>query len=142
MAREETFAPTKNEKRKTRDASQELNSAELLSQFFSGTQFHFLEEAFFLLTRRRFISEMELIQNGETTVSYFQCDQIGRFFGPGQLFEAMGIINLPKSLTFLGNFCKGVKIFNFSSEIIFGQLLKTFGDFLLVTLVTSQTHGP
>ena len=77
---------------------------------------------------------MELIQNGETTVSYFQCDQIGRFFGPGQLFEAMGIINLPKSLTFLGNFCKGVKIFNFSSEIIFGQLLKTFGDFLLVTL--------
>ena len=27
-------------------------------------------------------------------------------------------------------FCKGVKIFNFSSEISFGQLLLTFGIFL------------
>ena len=34
----------------------------------------------------------------------------------------------------LGNFCKGVKIFNFSCEINFGQLQYTFGDFLLVTL--------
>ena len=31
-------------------------------------------------------------------------------------------INLPKSSTFLGNFCKGVKIYHFSSEIIFVQL--------------------
>ena len=31
--------------------------------------------------------------------------------------------------------CKRVKIFNCSSEIIFGQLLWTFGDFFLVTLV-------
>ena len=30
---------------------------------------------------------------------------------------------LSKSPTFLGNFCKGIKIFPFSSEIIFGQLL-------------------
>ena len=36
---------------------------------------------------------------------------------------------LPKSPTFLGNFCKVVKIYHFSSEIIFGQLLQTFGDF-------------
>ena len=33
-------------------------------------------------------------------------------------------ISLPKFPTFLGNFCKGVKIFNFSSEII----LATFVD--------------
>ena len=33
-----------------------------------------------------------------------------------------------------GNFCKGVKIYPFSSEIIFGQRLYTFGDFLLVTV--------
>ena len=32
--------------------------------------------------------------------------------------------------------CKGVKIYHFSSEIIFGQLLKTFGTYFLVTLVT------
>ena len=41
----------------------------------------------------------------------------------GQLFKTCGTIGLPKSLAFLGNFCKGVKIFNFSSDIIFGQLL-------------------
>ena len=34
-----------------------------------------------------------------------------------------------------GIFCKGVKIYHFSSEIIFGQVLKTFGDFFLVTLI-------
>ena len=38
-------------------------------------------------------------------------------------------INLPKSPTFLTNFCKCVNIIHFSSEIIFGQLLLTFGDF-------------
>ena len=32
-------------------------------------------------------------------------------------------MNLPKSPTFLGIYCQGVKIYNFSSEIIFGQLL-------------------
>ena len=45
------------------------------------------------------------------------------------------IIDLPKSLTFLGIFCKGVKIYHFSGEIIFGQLLQTFGNFFLVTLL-------
>ena len=38
-------------------------------------------------------------------------------------------INLPKSPKILGNFCKGVKIFNFSRNIIFGELLRTFVDF-------------
>ena len=41
----------------------------------------------------------------------------------------LATINLPKSLTFLRNFCKGVKIYHFSSKIIFGQVLLTFGDF-------------
>ena len=52
----------------------------------------------------------------------------------GNFFKPLATINLPKSLTFLGNFCKGVNIYQFSSEIIFGQLLQTFGDFYLVTL--------
>ena len=34
----------------------------------------------------------------------------------------------------LGNFCMGVKSYHFCSEIIFGQLLQTFGNFFLVTL--------
>ena len=54
----------------------------------------------------------------------------------GQLLKPLTTINLPKSPTFLGNFCKGVKIFNFSSEIFLEQLL-TFGDFFLVTLASS-----
>ena len=49
-----------------------------------------------------------------------QCDQIGRFIG---LWATLATINLSKSPTFLGNFCKDVKINHFSSEIIFGQLL-------------------
>ena len=50
--------------------------------------------------------------------------QIERFIGLwGNFSKPLATINLPKSATFLGNFCKGVQIFNFSSEIIFGQLL-------------------
>ena len=41
----------------------------------------------------------------------------------GNFLKPLATIILPKSPTFLGNSCKGVKIFNFSSEIIFGQLL-------------------
>ena len=40
-----------------------------------------------------------------------------------KFLKALATINLPKSPTFFGNFCEGVKIYNFSSEIIFGQLL-------------------
>ena len=41
----------------------------------------------------------------------------------GNHLKPLAIINSPKSLTFLGNFCKGVKIIHFFSKIIFGQLL-------------------
>ena len=44
----------------------------------------------------------------------------------GQLLKPLATINLPKYPTFLGNFCKGVKIYHFSKEIIFGA---TFIDF-------------
>ena len=39
-----------------------------------------------------------------------QCDQIGRLLHFGQLFKACGNIFLPKSPTFLGDFCKGVNL--------------------------------
>ena len=58
----------------------------------------------------------------------------------GNFLKPLSSINLPKSPTDLGNFCAGAKIFNFSSEIIFGQLLWTFGDFSLVTLVTRNNN--
>ena len=47
----------------------------------------------------------------------------------GKLFKAFGSNLFTQISTFLGNFCKGVKIYHFSSKIIFGQLLQTFGDF-------------
>ena len=55
--------------------------------------------------------------------------RLGNLLKFGQLLKPLTTINLPKSPTFLGNFCKGVKIYHFSSEIIFGQLLQTFGNF-------------
>ena len=53
----------------------------------------------------------------------------------GSFLKPLATINLTKSPTFLGNFCKGVKIYHFSFEIIFGELLQTFGYFYLVTLL-------
>ena len=47
----------------------------------------------------------------------------------GNFSKPQATIIFPTTPTFLGNFCKGVKICNLSSEIIFGQLLQTFGDF-------------
>ena len=53
-------------------------------------------------------------------------NRLGDFLDFGQLFKAFSNNNLPKSLTFLGIFCKGVKMYHFSSEIIFGQLWQFF----------------
>ena len=64
--------------------------------------------------------------------------RLGDLLNFGQFLRPLATINLTKTPTFLGNFCKGVEIIHFSSEIIFGQLLKTFGDFVLVTLVLIQ----
>ena len=41
----------------------------------------------------------------------------------GQLLKPLATINLPKSSIVLNSFCEGVKIYHFSSEIIFRQLL-------------------
>ena len=47
----------------------------------------------------------------------------------GNFSKPVATINLPNLPTYSGNFCKGVKIFRFSSEIIFGQLCRHFGIF-------------
>ena len=41
----------------------------------------------------------------------------------GKFLKPLATINLPKSPTFLDNFCKVVNFYHFSSEINFGQLL-------------------
>ena len=45
--------------------------------------------------------------------------RLGDLLDFGLLLKPLATIKLPKSPTFLGNFCKGVKIYYFSSEIIF-----------------------
>ena len=50
----------------------------------------------------------------------------------GNFSNPVATIILPKLPTFLYNFCKGFKNLYFYTEIIFRQLLKTFGDLLLV----------
>ena len=49
--------------------------------------------------------------------------RLGNLLVLGNFSKPLARINLPKSPTFLDNFFKVVKIFHFSSEIIFGQLL-------------------
>ena len=44
------------------------------------------------------------------------------YYTLGNFLKPLATANLPKS-PLLGNFSKGVKIYHFSSEIIFGQLL-------------------
>ena len=67
--------------------------------------------------------------------------RLGEFLHFVQPFKPVATMNLPKSTTSLGNFCKGVKIIYFFSEIIFGQLLETFGDFYQATLNAPQLRG-
>ena len=68
----------------------------------------------------------------------FSVTRFGYLLDFGQLLKPLAIINLSKTPTFLGNYCKGVKMYHFSSETIFGQLLTTFGDFYLVTLIINR----
>ena len=49
--------------------------------------------------------------------------RLGDFLHFEQLFKAPGNNYFAQIAHILGNFCKGVKIFHFSSGIIFGQLL-------------------
>ena len=52
--------------------------------------------------------------------------RFGVFWTLGNFLKPLATTNSPKSPTFLGNFCKGFKIFHFSSQIIFGQHLAIF----------------
>ena len=68
---------------------------------------------------------------------HLQCDQIGQFIALWATFQSLWQqLFCPNCVTALDKFFKGVKIFHFSSEIVFGQLLQIFGYFLLVTLIT------
>ena len=62
--------------------------------------------------------------SSETERVHFSVTRLGDFFCfLGKHSKLVATIILPKLLTLLDNFCKGVNIINFSTEIIFGQLL-------------------
>ena len=61
--------------------------------------------------------------------------RFGDFLHFRQIFKACGTNYFALMAHILGSFWKRVKIFHFSSGIIFGSILLTFGDFLLVTLM-------
>ena len=67
----------------------------------------------------KFDEYLPLSQPWRALVAGDQCDQVGQFI-LGKFLNPLASINLPKYPTFLGNFCKGVKIYHFSCEIIFG----------------------
>ena len=68
-----------------------------------------------------------------------QCDQIRRFIALWASFQCRWQELFCPNCPHFWQFCKGVKIFHFSSAIIFGQLSQTFGNFLLVTLLKIAT---
>ena len=49
--------------------------------------------------------------------------RLGNLLDFGQLFKAFCNTYFAQISHIFGNFCKGVTIYDFSSEIIFGQLL-------------------
>ena len=49
--------------------------------------------------------------------------RLGNLLDFGQVFKAFGSMKCAQISHFLGNFCEGVTIYHFSSEIIFGQFL-------------------
>ena len=77
--------------------------------------------------------------NSVTRLGSFQCEQIVRFIERtlGNFLKPVATISLPKSGTLLCNFCEGVEIFHFSSEIVF---LVTFywSHWQLYTVVSSK----
>ena len=66
-------------------------------------------------------SQRDLFQYGIVR-SYNSVTRLGDLLHFGQHLMPLATIILPNLPTFLGNLCKGVKIFDFSSEIILGNI--------------------
>ena len=73
-----------------------------------------------MLKRERDSKRMYVCVSGSVSSSE---TRFGDLLDFGQILKPLAKINLLKSATLLGNFCEGVKIYHFSSEIIFGQHL-------------------
>ena len=66
----------------------------------------------------------------QTCLTFYQCDQIGRFIALWANFQSLWQQLICKNcVTFLGNFYKGVKIFHYSCEIILGNFYRYLATF-------------
>ena len=81
------------------------------------------EDALFNLLRRSF------------SMLPFSVTRLGKLLDFGQLLITLATINLPKSPTFLGNFCKGVKIYHFLGKSFLGNFYRHLAIFFLDTLL-------
>ena len=89
--------------------------------YISQTQIKTLKSfAYFVSSHSPYLSSIHLLSLGGTQPVWPDWAIYGTL---GYFLKPLATINLPKSPTFLGNFCKGVKIYHFSNEIIFGQPL-------------------
>ena len=76
-------------------------------------------------------SKNESTYKGRITMDFAtNVTRLGDFLHFGQFLKPLATINLPIPLTFLGNFCKGVKIIHFSSEIILGNFYRHLAIFI------------
>ena len=65
-----------------------------------------------------------------SAVACLQCDQNGQFIRLWATFiKPLATINLSKSPTFLGNFCKGVKIYHFIVKSFLGNFYRYLAIF-------------
>ena len=78
--------------------------------------------------------QIVIAANSVKLVGQGQCPDWAIFCTLGNHSKPVARIILPKLHTLLCDFCKGVKIIHFSSEIIVGQVLSTFGNFYLAAL--------
>ena len=58
-----------------------------------------------MLLNSNAVGQICIVVHGHKVKPSDQCDQIGQLIGLWATFEAFGKKNLPKSSTFLGNFC-------------------------------------
>ena len=90
--------------------------------------------------RKRGEEKKELIQSLHTLMFTMSLHTSGPVCPDWAIFWTLGSFskpNLPKSPTFLGNFCKGVKMFYFCCDIILGNIYR-----LLAIFFWSHCSGP
>ena len=83
----------------------------------------------------------------QINIRFYDCTstsvtRLGILLHFGQLFKACGNNYFAEIAHILRQFLLSCQIISFSSEIIFGQVLKTFGVFLLVLLASTQCNYP